>query len=405
MIVKRVIKNISEIVETGIDLFLRRYPSFVYGGLLDKNEVPVFNLHSVEYEKFEKQLQFLSLNDYNTLTTEELYDIIQYKRTVPERSILLTFDDGMGSVWSIAYPLLKKYGFRATVFIIPGRIERQRSYYPNLEDFWEKRAKIEEVKARESGIQPMITWEEITIMHNSGIIDFQSHTLNHALVFTSPKIIDFVNPGFLSSFSVFEIPMIREDGHDLVVYKPELGTPLYSSQPRLSGARRYFDDEALRKKCISFVEENGGAEFFKKNSWRRELFRVVREYRERIGEDTGIYETDSEIREAILTELIESKRIIEEYLPGKEVRHLCYPWNCGSDLALELSKEAGYFSNFGAKFNNRFITRIGDAPYQIARVSEDFFFLLPGRDRISLTKVILEKFRYRFKSGSAYLTH
>ncbi|MFX0210315.1 MAG: polysaccharide deacetylase, partial [Candidatus Hodarchaeota archaeon] len=86
-----------------------QYPNFVLDTHPKKleNEIPVFTFHSVEPLRLEKQLQFLKINKYRTLTADEFYQIITDKKRFPEKAVLLTFDDGLGSLWSIAYPLLK----------------------------------------------------------------------------------------------------------------------------------------------------------------------------------------------------------------------------------------------------------------------------------------------------------
>ena len=81
--------------------------------------VPVFCYHLVEPEWFEADLDFLNRNGYHTLTTGELTDYLTGVRDVPERSVLLAFDDGPGNFNSVAFPLLQKYRSRAVAFIAP----------------------------------------------------------------------------------------------------------------------------------------------------------------------------------------------------------------------------------------------------------------------------------------------
>lgn len=402
---KRGLKNLDEIYTTAKDMFFMRYPSFVYGGGVSENEIPAFCFHSAEYREFETYLKFLSENGYETLTMDGFYSIITEESRPPKRGVLITFDDGMGSVWSVAYPLLKKYGFKATVFLVPSRIRNREKYYFNLDDFWsEKTHDIGEVLKRDLGDQPFLTWEEIIEMHETGVIDFQSHTMTHSLIFTDSNIIDFVNPSMLLNFHNFEIPAILENGRDLIGHGVRFGAPLYATASRVSGARRYFDDVGLRENCISFVEKNGGKEFFEDRNWRKKLFRVVDEYRKgHLLKDR--YETVDERDKAILYELAESKKFIEENVPGKKVEHMAYPWGVGSSECIYLSRSLGYLSNFWVKAYDRYISRVGDDPFKLARVNSDFFLCLPGKEKSSLLYVLLNKFKRRIKSGSPYLTH
>ena len=66
---------------------------------------------------FELQMKYLKENGYRTITPEELRAFLEYRQSLPKKSMLITMDDGYRSVYSIAYPILKKYGFTAIFFI------------------------------------------------------------------------------------------------------------------------------------------------------------------------------------------------------------------------------------------------------------------------------------------------
>ena len=105
-------------------LLLRNAPAFVYSSAPPElsGEVPVFTFHGVDSESFERQCCFLADNGYRTLSAEEFVRVIGSGDAPPRKSIVLTFDDGLKSVWTVAYPLLRKYGLRAICFLIPGCI-------------------------------------------------------------------------------------------------------------------------------------------------------------------------------------------------------------------------------------------------------------------------------------------
>jgi len=402
---QRSLNNLREISGVAKDIILKNYPSFIYGEPLSRQEIPVFCFHSAEPHRFENILKFLEKNAYKTLTTDEFYNLlIGNDPPVKEKQILLTFDDGMGSVWSVAYPLLKKYGFKATVFLIPGRIKEGEAINLNLEDVWSGKASLEEVEGRDQSHEWLATWKEIGVMHNSGIVDFQSHTLHHSLIFTSGNIVDFVSPQAFAQFHPFEFPLTEEracsDDHGA----PKLGTPLYSSTPRMASALRYFDDEELREGCIRYVEENGGEAFFKDKEWRRGLRCFMGDYEKNHGQK-GWYETIKEQELAMLHDLKKSKEMIESRLPGKVVQHLCYPWGEGSDLSIHLSEKAGYKTNFWGKVDSKLVNKPGQDPYKVSRMGEDFLWLLHGKGRESLIDILLTKVKRRFYAGSPYLSH
>ena len=124
--------------------------------------VPVFCFHLVEAGPFEADLAFLSRNGYQTIRGRDLLDHLNRRRVLPARSVLLTFDDGPRNFHDVAFPLLAKYRAHAVAFIAPG-----------LHAF---AADEEDTDAR-----PM-TWEEIGRIHESDLVEFQSHTLESRYV-------------------------------------------------------------------------------------------------------------------------------------------------------------------------------------------------------------------------------
>ncbi len=66
---------------------------------------------------FDKQMKYLKNNGYRVITLGELLGFLRYRHAVPKKSVVITIDDGYGSAYQIAYPILKRYGFKATLFI------------------------------------------------------------------------------------------------------------------------------------------------------------------------------------------------------------------------------------------------------------------------------------------------
>lgn len=71
-------------------------------------------------EQFEEQMAYLKENNYHMITLNNVKDYYYHKITLPEKSILLTFDDCYQSIKKYVYPILKKYGFPATAFVVTG---------------------------------------------------------------------------------------------------------------------------------------------------------------------------------------------------------------------------------------------------------------------------------------------
>ena len=216
-------------------LLLRRAPEFVYrrsaGPLRD--EIPVFTFHAVVPEVFEAQCDYLVRNGYQTLSASGFQRRLTGEEPCRDPAVLLTFDDGLKQLWSVAYPLLKKYGLRATCFLIPGCIPQgDEGVRPTLDDVWERKAKEADVVATRRVEPAVATWAEIIRMHESGVVDFHSHTLHHALVPVSDQVVDFVGPHYDPYlYGNIHVPLYTRDGEDVTSRDPVPGLPIFEAKP------------------------------------------------------------------------------------------------------------------------------------------------------------------------------
>lgn len=101
-------------------------------------KVPIFVYHSVspyypsesKYKKkfdvepivFEKQMRYLKENGYLVISFDDLINHFSHDSLLPEKSVILTFDDGWQNQYRYAFPLLKKYNYTATFFIFTNAI-------------------------------------------------------------------------------------------------------------------------------------------------------------------------------------------------------------------------------------------------------------------------------------------
>jgi peptidoglycan/xylan/chitin deacetylase (PgdA/CDA1 family) len=72
---------------------------------------------TVREDAFEEQMAFLKKNGYRVIRLDDLFEFLKRKRPLPPKSVVITFDDGWRSMYDIAYPILKRYGYPATLFI------------------------------------------------------------------------------------------------------------------------------------------------------------------------------------------------------------------------------------------------------------------------------------------------
>jgi peptidoglycan/xylan/chitin deacetylase (PgdA/CDA1 family) len=104
----------------------------------------------VSVEKFKEMLDFLEAEGYHTLFPSEALDFIEAGR-IPERAVILSFDDGAVDFYTHAWPLLEAYDAKAAVSVMTGVGG----------DNWLNEDQIKELDA-------------------SGLVEFQSHTRYHA---------------------------------------------------------------------------------------------------------------------------------------------------------------------------------------------------------------------------------
>ena len=98
-------------------------PVLLYHQVLPR-ELMQTEMSTISLENFETQMKYLADQQFTTLTSQQLYDYLEGRLVVPEKALLITFDDGLLSSKEYAYPVLKQYGFTAPHHIISARLDR-----------------------------------------------------------------------------------------------------------------------------------------------------------------------------------------------------------------------------------------------------------------------------------------
>lgn len=383
-------RNAEAAWEVPRDLVLGRYPEFVTGGPLPRSHVPVFCFHSLEPESFGRKIAHLAENGYVTLSCEEYFQHLMGGRPAPEKAVVLTFDDGRASVRTVGLPLMRRHGMKGIVFIVPGKtVSRPGPLPPTWDEVRRGEAKAEAVLGRDDADDAFLSWEEIADLSRTGLFEFQSHSLSHARVHTTPLVSGFMTPELRRGYGPLDVPLVHDGERDVPVADIPLGTPLFRSEPRLSEALRFYEDPAVRDACVARVAEEGEG-FFVRRGWQKELVKLAGR-----SHVTGRVEAAEARDAAILRELAVSRERIEAHT-GREAAHLCYPWHVSGPTARRMAREVGYRTAFCGKVRGVPITLPGGDPHAIARVGEDYVELLPGRHRGDLTSILRAKWTRRF---------
>ena len=235
---KRLHRMIGKNRNDVLGILLRKYPPFVLRDNVEiLGDVPSFVFHDVTTELLEPMLDFLAENHYVTLTADEYVERRARKDRGQEREVLLTFDDGHKSLYSVVYPALKRHGLKAVAYIVPGMTP-------------------------EGDGSNLCSWKEIEEMHKSGILDIQSHSMYHHSVSISDRLIDFVRPYIKLSFLNSDLaPLIRRD-HDNHSQEAAYGTPIYDWGSRFSATPAFCESPSVAITCRRYVAKHGGVDYF-----------------------------------------------------------------------------------------------------------------------------------------------
>ena len=91
-----------------------RVPILMYHNLADEGEPG----STISAEAFEGQMRALRDAGYTAITFSDLEAYVSSGAPLPEKTVIITFDDGYQSVYDVAFPILKKYSMKATVSVI-----------------------------------------------------------------------------------------------------------------------------------------------------------------------------------------------------------------------------------------------------------------------------------------------
>ena len=131
-------------------------PILMYHGITDDSAA--VNDYFILTEDFEKDLQWLQEHGYTTVSFAQLADYASSGSPLPEKPVLITFDDGYYNNYEIAFPLLAAYNMKAVINLIGSESDLYSNHF-----------------YRPAG-GGNVTWSEAAAMADSGIIEIGNHT-------------------------------------------------------------------------------------------------------------------------------------------------------------------------------------------------------------------------------------
>jgi len=137
-------------------------------GMSQTSRIPVIMYHDViekrgrgsvyfdcTREEFEQQIQFLEEKGATPISLEQLHRHLTRGEAVPERAVVLTFDDNYQGFYDIAYPLLKERNWPCAVFVHTNFVGDKASAHPKMD------------------------WDTLKQLDAEGLVTIASHTLSH----------------------------------------------------------------------------------------------------------------------------------------------------------------------------------------------------------------------------------
>lgn len=299
-----------------------------------------FKGYDIDISTFEWQLSFLK--KHFDIVGAEVFEKIENGEKLKKSSVLITFDDGYADNYVYAYPILKKYGAKALIFIPTSKITHSQKR-KTLFDYWNKELdasclytpdKQEKalLNSLNGDLSEFLYWEEVEEMVSSGVFDVGSHGHIHAKVFSSDKVV-----GIYAKDRV-HWSFVYANDNDL-----RRGVPVFEMKSSLA-CQKFTPSEEFKQYCIdSYINDKQNFHTDKLNNYQNK----------------GEYE--SNFKKRIASELETSKELIMKNL-GIDTKFLSWPWGEYCDTGIEIAKSLGFrfcFTTKKSAFLNDDFCKIG----------------------------------------------
>ncbi len=312
--------------------------------------VPVLYYHHVEPtdpvtpEVFEAQMRYLLSKGYHAISLKELHTFMTRTGTVPRKSFVLTFDDGFYCNYHYVLPILKKYGLKAVVFVVSG--VREQSITAGGESGQRERSRGYPSRTgnNRGAAERFATWDELTAMMQSGLVEIEDHSMFHDRVFRNDRARGF-NTGVELDWPVWG--------------DTRPGTVRYESGSSII-FNMFTGDYKLNDHLAAFVKEHSLD--LSEAGAMQELSTAYLTYKKQ-NPVKVIYESDANYSRRCTMELQKSRELIAQrtgVVPG----FLCFPWGQYNARAVRMVKEIGYR---GAVTTDKGANVRGGDPYRIKR--------------------------------------
>lgn len=247
---------------------------------------------------FEEHLKNIWFLNMKTLTNREMLESLDKHGKLPKNSVALTFDDGYYDNYRDAFPLLKKYKMKATLYLNTAYVENEENRAFNY-----------------------LSWKEIEEMSSSGVFDIQLHSHRHMPIFVNTSFDRVINSNDL----------LDRDIQHLYGGNAQIGFPIFGKRGEFSSTGVIVPLEAAEKFKNFYenlsIEEKGNKKLIQ-DFINSELHKDL------------IFETLDEAKTRVLDDLNKNISLIEEHT-GYKPNFFCWPWGHKSPEFIAILKSAG----------------------------------------------------------------
>ncbi len=168
-------------------------PIFCYHHVRDwvKSDTKDNRAYIISPSDLEAQLKWLKAEGYNSVSSEQIYEYYANGKALPDKPIMLSFDDNDDSQYTKALPLLTKYGFKGTFFIMTVTIGQEN--YMTAEQ-------LKQLDSEGHDVQPH-TWDHHMVTKYTTDADWQRQIVGPKE--TLEKLLGHATPYFAYPFGIY----------------------------------------------------------------------------------------------------------------------------------------------------------------------------------------------------------
>lgn len=136
------------------------FPILEYHQVTDEQLDPVFEVYNVPPVEFAAQLDYLQAEGYTTITLQDFMRVVHGKGNLPEKPIVLTFDDGYADNYSTMLPILEAHKMTAVVYVITNEVGK--AGYMTLDELKDMQRRGLEIGSHTSDHIPLTSLDDFT---------------------------------------------------------------------------------------------------------------------------------------------------------------------------------------------------------------------------------------------------